>query len=112
MAEAEKTRWWLSLLTPQTVVIILGGFASLVLFWNTQTDHGNSIDAIQRVLPLKADQSEVEAMINKTQAEVDGINDKQNRQYEQIRTVLDRIIVVEKQLEYQRGKQDGIKEKR
>lgn len=100
MAGAPITKkWWVGLLTPQTVVMLLAGFASLVLFWNTQKNHSNSIDAIQRVLPQKAEQSDMKA-----------IDDKVNRQYEQIRTVLDRIIVVEKAAEYQRGRQDALKE--
>lgn len=92
-------QWWSSLMNLQTVVIIFGGFASLVLFWNTQKNHSNSIDAINKTIPLKAEQSDLKA-----------IDDKVNRQYDQIRTVLDRIIVVEKGLEYQRGRQDAVKE--
>lgn len=92
-------QWWAGLINLQTLVVIFGGFASLVLFWNTQKNHSNSLNELLRSVPLKADKSEVDA-----------INDKQNRQYEQIRLVLDRIIIVEKQLEYQRGKQDALKE--
>lgn len=91
-------QWWAGFINLQTLVIVFGGFASLVLFWNTQKNHSNQIDTLIRELKSKAEQAEVES-----------INDKQNRQYEQIRTVLERIVVVEKQLEYQRGKQDGQK---
>lgn len=92
-------QWWSGLINLQTLIVVFGGFASLVLFWNTQKNHSNQIDTLIREMKTKAEQAEVES-----------INDKQNRQYEQIRTVLERIIVVEKQLEYQRGKQDGLKE--
>lgn len=92
-------QWWSGLINLQTLIVVFGGFASLVLFWNTVKNHGGEIDSLKRAVPLKAEQSEVEA-----------INDKQNRQYEQIRSVLDRIIVVEKALEYERGKHEGIKE--
>lgn len=92
-------QWWAGLINLQTLVVVFGGFASVVLFWNTQKNHSNSINDILKTLPLKSEQ-----------VEVDAINDKQNRQYEQIRLVLDRIIVVEKQLEYQRGKQDALRE--
>ena len=92
-------QWWSGLINLQTLIVVFGGFASLVLFWNTQKNHSNEIDSLIRAVKTKAEQTEVEA-----------INDKQNRQYEQIRTVLDRIIIVEKQLEYQRGKQDALKE--
>lgn len=93
------TKWWVGLLTPQTVVMLLAGFASLVLFWNTQKNHSNQIDALSRLIPLKAEQSDLKA-----------IDDKVNRQYEQIRSAVERIIVTEKQLEYQRGKHDGMEE--
>lgn len=98
-SSTHTTKWWVGLLTPQTVVMILAGFASLVLFWNTQKNHSNQIDALNRLIPSKAEQSDVKA-----------IDEKVNRQYEQIRTVLERIIVVEKALEYQRGKQDALRE--
>lgn len=93
-------QWWAGFINLQTLVIVFGGFASLVLFWNTQKNHSNQIDTLIRELKSKAEQAEVES-----------INDKQNRQYEQIRTVLERIVVVEKQLEYQRGKQEGQRDK-
>jgi hypothetical protein len=95
------TKWWVGLLTPQTVVMLLAGFASLVLFWNTQKNHSNQIDALNRMLQQKAEQSDLKA-----------IDDKVNRQYEQIRTVLERIIVVEKAAEYQRGKNDAFRDQK
>lgn len=98
-SSATTKQWWSGLINLQTLIVVFGGFASLVLFWNTQKNHSNQIDVLIKDVKAKAWQTEMEA-----------INDKQNRQYEQIRTVLERIIVVEKQLEYQRGKSDGLKE--
>ena len=92
-------QWWSGLINLQTLIVVFGGFASLVLFWNTQKNHSNQIDVLIKEVKSKAEQSEVES-----------INDKQTRQYEQIRSVLDRIIVVEKALEYERGKHDAMKE--
>lgn len=92
-------QWWAGFINLQTLVVVFGGFASLVLFWNTQKNHSNQIDSLIREVKSKAEQAEVES-----------INEKQNRQYEQIRAVLDRIIVVEKALEYERGKHDGIED--
>lgn len=98
-SSATTKQWWSGLINLQTLVVVFGGFASLVLFWNTVKNHGNDIGVLKNKVELKAEQSEVEA-----------INDKQNRQYEQIRTVLERIVVIEKQLEYQRGKQEALKD--
>ena len=92
-------QWWSGLMNLQTIIVVFGGFASLVLFWNTVKNHSNQIDVLTKDVKAKA-----------WQTELDALNEKQNRQYDQIRTVLDRIIVVEKQLEYQRGRQDGLKE--
>lgn len=96
---ATTKQWWSGLINLQTLIVVFGGFASLVLFWNKQKNHSSQIETLMREMKTKAEQVEVES-----------INDKQNRQYEQIRTVLERIVVVEKQLEYQRGKSDGLKE--
>lgn len=100
-SSATTKQWWSGLINLQTLVVVFGGFASLVLFWNTQKNHSNQIDVLIKEVKAKAWQTELESL-----------NEKQNRQYEQIRTVLERIVIVEKQLEYQRGKSDGLKEKK
>lgn len=95
-----SSKWWMSLINLQTLAIIGAGFASLVLFWNRQKDHGNSIGIhdklIQELIQSKADQSDLKS-----------VDEKVNRQYEQIRSAVERIVVVEKALEYERGKHDA-----
>lgn len=102
------TKWWFTLLTPQTVVVIFAGFASLVLFWNRQKDHGNHLEKIDQLLqeiiekklPEKADASELKAL-----------SERVTRQYETSNKILDRVVEVEKESAYQKGFHDGAKEK-
>lgn len=94
-----STKWWFSLVNIQSLAVIGAAFASVVLFWNRQKDHASRIEVLEKSMINKAEKAEVKSM-----------DEKVNRQYEQIRVALDRIIVVEKQLEYERGKHDGLEE--
>lgn len=102
------TKWWFTLLTPQTVVVIFAGFASLVLFWNRQKDHGNHLEKIDQALqeliekrlPVKADVSDLQS-----------VEGRVTRQYETMVRMNDRIVELEKETAYQKGFHDGQKEK-
>jgi hypothetical protein len=95
----DKLPWYLKFLTPQTIAMLCAGFASLVLFWNTQKNHSSRLDGIDIILKTKADDGDVKAL-----------NERVNRQYETNNKMLDRIINIEKQLERQGGYQDALKD--
>lgn len=92
-----NVKWWVGLLTPQTVLYIFAGFASLVVFWNTQKNHSQHLDVIDKELPFKADDADMKSL-----------SERVNRQYETMNKLAERINQVEKQLEYERGKHDAL----
>ena len=95
-----NTKWWASLINLQSVVVIGAGLTSLVTFWNTQKNHSGHLDQLDKSIELKADDADLKALIERV-----------TRQYETNNKVLDRIIAIEKELEYQRGLHDAIEKK-
>jgi Flp pilus assembly protein TadB len=98
-----KRTFMQGLLTPQTMIYILGGMIALVVFW-TRTQESwakvkeleNTVRAMQEA---KADQSDIKA-----------IEDRVSRQYETSNKISERVNALEKQQEYQRGISDGKKQ--
>lgn len=93
-----KKYWFTDLITPQAIVFILAGFASLVIFWNTQKEHTGKIDILEKNQENKVDLSDFNALVEKV-----------NKQYDNNKGRDDRINAIEKQLEYQRGIHDALK---
>lgn len=94
------TRWWSSILTPQTVVMICGAFVSIVVFWKDSKANWDKTKQLEELVSMKADKAETEAKIKAT-------DDKVNRQYEMFTRIGDRIGSLEKISEYERGVRDG-----
>jgi hypothetical protein len=94
------TKWWTSQVTLQNVIIIIGGLVSMVLFWKDSKTNWDKTKSLETVVTTKADKAETDAKIRAT-------DDKVNRQYENNNKIMDRIISIEKELEYQRGVHDA-----
>lgn len=97
--EEKQVKWWSGLINLQTLIVIGAGFVSLVTFWNTQKNHSQHLNIIDNQIETRADKSDVKAL-----------EERVSRQYETNNKILERIIVLEKQQEYQRGFTDGKKE--
>jgi hypothetical protein len=104
IGKTTTTKWWSSALTPQTVIAIIGLFAGGVLFWKDSKDNWVKVKQHDDIILTKADKAETDAKIRAT-------DDKVNRQYENNNKIMDRIILIEKELEYQRGIHDAQEEK-
>lgn len=101
MSVAETKRHWLqALLTPQTIIYILGGMIALVIFWTRTQESWAKVKALDTGMEVKADRADLKA-----------VEDRVSRQYEVLNKQAERITLLEKQQEYQRGFQDGIKSK-
>jgi hypothetical protein len=95
-----NTKWWSGLINLQSLVVIGAGLTSLVTFWNTQKNHSGHLDQLDKTVERKADDADLNALIERV-----------NRQYESNNKILDRIISLEKQSEYEKGVHDGLESK-
>lgn len=77
-------------------MLIGAAISGVVTFWNNQKNQAAHIDQHDKQIELKADAADMNALIERV-----------NRQYETNNKVLDRIVQIEKQLEYQRGVHDA-----
>lgn len=100
VAEPEniKKAWIHSFLTPQTIFYILGGMIAIVIFWTRTQESWAKVKAIEGDMLLRADKADLKA-----------IEERVSRQWETSNKILERIIVLEKQQEYQRGFTEGKK---
>lgn len=102
-----KTKWYASLLTPQTIFLFLGAMSSIMFFWFKSQESWAEIkqvkeqlkEALIKIEEQKADKADLKAN-----------EDRVTRQYEQLGKQSERITALEKNTEYQRGRQDAIKE--
>lgn len=99
------TKFFSGFLTPQMALIILTGAAGLVIFWKNTTENWSKTKEVEEAVKIKADKAEVDARIKST-------DDKVNRMYERFSKVDDKITVLEKQREYDKGFHDGEKEEK
>lgn len=97
------TRWWTGVLNVQTVLLIGSAFVAVVYFFKDSKDNWAKVKQLEQQMMLKADKAETDAKLRST-------DDKVNRQYENNNKITDRIILLEKQAEYDRGLHDGIEE--
>lgn len=97
------TRWWTGVLNVQTVLLMGSAFVAIVYFFKDSKDNWAKVKQLEQQMILKSDRAETEAKIRST-------DDKVNRQYENNAKITDRIILLEKQSEYERGLHDGIEE--
>lgn len=89
--------WFGNLLTPQFVVYFMGAVIAVVVFWTRTKESWDKVKELERSMTTKADQVEVKA-----------VDDKVNKQYETNRQVADRIVALEKLVEFQRGYQKAV----
>lgn len=102
MPEVKKTQWWSGMLTIQSAMALGGAIVSICFFIFRTNLNDKDIAQLKKDMVTKADRAETEAKIRST-------DDKVNRQYENNNKITDRIILIEKQREYDRGVQDGQK---
>lgn len=86
------------------ILCAVGGIAySLITFWNTQkSDHGEIQALRSDVAALQKQKADAEAL--------KATDDKVNRQYDNMSKSGERITVIEKALEYQRGVHDAMEQ--
>lgn len=96
--KSNTTKWWTSFISPTMLLAILAGFGSLVVFWNNANNTSKDVSVIKDQLINKADLKITDAAADRIQ-----------RIYEQMNKMSDRISTLEKQQEYQRGVDDGIR---
>jgi hypothetical protein len=99
MATVQKVKWWYSLVTPQMVIVIAGGIVGVVTFVITQKNNVNDTKALQIEIKNKADAIELKAL-----------SERVARQYETSNKIMDRVVELEKDDEYNRGVHDASKE--
>lgn len=91
------------ILTPQTVVYLLGGMIALVVFWIRTKESWDKVKQLEAIIEIlrtdKADKADLKA-----------IDDRVGRQYDASNKISERTTVLEKQSEYQRGLADGKKQ--
>lgn len=82
-------KWWRNVLTPQTVLWILAGFVSIVLFWKDSKDNWDKVTRLEnRIDALQKSKADAET--------VKDLDDKVTRQYSVQR---DQNILQDKQIE-------------
>lgn len=95
----ESTKWYHTLLTPQTVIYIIGGIVAIVIFWNKTKETWGEVKNIKTELLLKADKSELRS-----------VDDKVNKQYATINEIRTMVTLVEKWIEYHKGYEQARKD--
>lgn len=95
------TKFFSGFLTPQIVLILIGGIFSLFVFWKNTTDNWKKTSDVEQAVKAKADQSDLQSL-----------SERVNRQYETNNKILDRIIEVEKKLSFEAGVSQGERDER
>lgn len=94
--QVNNNKWYAGLLTPQTFFYLLAGMVAIVIFWTKTQDSWAKLKEQEKQMEAKADRADLKAL-----------EDRVTRQYETNNKVLDRIIILEKAQEYQRGIHDA-----
>lgn len=97
---APASKWWASLINLQSLVAIGAAFVSIVTFWNTQKNHSGHLDQIDKLITILTESKA-------STEEVKALSERVTRQYESSNKILDRIIELEKQQQYEKGKHDA-----
>lgn len=95
----ETKKWYNHLLTPQTVIYIGGAIVATVIFWIRTKDNWEEVKQLKAQMFTKANLSDFKAL-----------EEKVNKQYATQREVLDRLVLTEKQIEYNRGYEQAKKD--
>jgi hypothetical protein len=93
------TKWYQVLLTPQTVIYVGGALVATVIFWIRTKESWDKVKELERMMFTKANVVDVKA-----------IDEKVNKQYTTQREVLDRLVLTEKQIEYNKGYEQAKKD--
>lgn len=94
-----KTKWFQTLLTPQTVIYIFAGMVAIILFWFRTQESWAKAAKVELRLDEKADKTEVKA-----------VDEKVNKQYLSISELRQMITVLEKWVEYHKGYEQSRKD--
>lgn len=106
MVTPQNKKWWESFITPQTGVMLLAGFASLVVFWNDQKNIKADLHIIKsdmKVMQDKADVTDIKALdekVNRQYSTQREMNDKTNKEVEELKLWM----------EYHKGYEQAIKD--
>lgn len=79
--------WVGSFLTPQTLLWILAGFVSLVVFWKDSHDNWDKTKALETVVATKADADDLKALkeqVNRIYSTMKDDKERENREIEQV----------------------------
>jgi len=96
----QQNKWYEGLPRFLPAIVIIGsGFASFVLTWDKVKKSEADIKLLQAESRNHADYSDIKNM-----------DEKINKQYETQRTTTERIVAIEKWIEYKRGYDQAIKD--
>lgn len=101
---ANKSSWWKGMINVQTAFALGGAIVSVCFFIFRTNNNDKDINQLKKDILLKADKAETQALIKAT-------DDKVNRQYDNNNKIMDRIIQIEKDNEYEKGKHDALDKK-
>lgn len=99
------TKFWSNYLTPQTMLFILGGFVSLVIFWKDSHDNWDKTKELENQLKLKADADDLKSLKEQVTRQYGTAKEDREKESKQIEEALDWI-------EFEKGRQAGLKEKK
>lgn len=54
-----KRSWYVTLLTPQTIVMFIGGIIALIVFWIRTKESWDKVKELERTLTTKADKADI-----------------------------------------------------
>jgi len=101
-----SNRTWVgNFLTPQTFLWIIAGFVSLVIFWKDSHDNWDKTNRLEQVVNMKADAEDVKALRDQVNRIYTTMKEDRASEGKQIEEALDWI-------EFQKGVQEGLKQKK